>query len=89
MSCAQIAMMAGLRYTALRDAIVTHPTLAEGLITLLSSPSTPGPAAANIGGRQERPSNLVPTATSRFRLVGNITASKDLLREISARDERW
>jgi hypothetical protein len=24
-----------------------------------------------------------------FRLVGNITISKDLLREISARDERW
>ena len=46
MSCAQIAMMAGLPYTALRE---THPTLAEGLITLFSSsPSTPGPADANI-----------------------------------------
>ena len=66
MSCAQIAMMAGLPYTALRDAILTHPTLAEGLITLfLSPPSTPGPADANIGHRQERPSkHLVPTATS-------------------------
>jgi hypothetical protein len=68
MSCAQIAMMAGLPYTALRDAILTHPTLAEGLITLfLSPPSTPGPADANIGHRQERPSkHLVPTATSRL-----------------------
>jgi pyruvate/2-oxoglutarate dehydrogenase complex dihydrolipoamide dehydrogenase (E3) component len=46
MSCAQIAMMAGLPYTALGE---THPTLAEGLITLFSSsPSTPGPADANI-----------------------------------------
>jgi pyruvate/2-oxoglutarate dehydrogenase complex dihydrolipoamide dehydrogenase (E3) component len=33
----QIAMIAGLPYTALRDAILTHPTLAEGLILLFSS----------------------------------------------------
>jgi pyruvate/2-oxoglutarate dehydrogenase complex dihydrolipoamide dehydrogenase (E3) component len=33
----QIAMVAGLPYTALRDAILTHPTLAEGLILLFSS----------------------------------------------------
>ena len=33
----QIAMIAGLPYTALRDAIVTHPTLAEGLSLLFSS----------------------------------------------------
>jgi len=38
----QIAMMGGLPYTALRDAILTHPTLVEGLIPLfLSSPSFP------------------------------------------------
>jgi pyruvate/2-oxoglutarate dehydrogenase complex dihydrolipoamide dehydrogenase (E3) component len=33
----QIAMTAGLPYTALRDAILTHPTLTEGLIPLFSS----------------------------------------------------
>jgi pyruvate/2-oxoglutarate dehydrogenase complex dihydrolipoamide dehydrogenase (E3) component len=33
----QIAMMAGLPYTALRDAVLTHPTLAEGLGALFSS----------------------------------------------------
>jgi len=33
----QIAMIAGLPYTALRDAVLTHPTLAEGLIPLFSS----------------------------------------------------
>jgi pyruvate/2-oxoglutarate dehydrogenase complex dihydrolipoamide dehydrogenase (E3) component len=33
----QIAMIAGLPYTALRDAVLTHPTLVEGLIPLLSS----------------------------------------------------
>ena len=37
MSSVQIAMIAGLPYTALRDAILTHPTLIEGLIPLFSS----------------------------------------------------
>jgi pyruvate/2-oxoglutarate dehydrogenase complex dihydrolipoamide dehydrogenase (E3) component len=37
MSAVQIAMMAGLPYTALRDAILAHPTLAEGLVVLFSS----------------------------------------------------
>jgi pyruvate/2-oxoglutarate dehydrogenase complex dihydrolipoamide dehydrogenase (E3) component len=33
----QVAMAAGLPYTALRDAIFTHPTMNEGLITLFSA----------------------------------------------------
>ena len=33
----QVAMIAGLPYTALRDAIFTHPTLPEGLISLFSA----------------------------------------------------
>jgi pyruvate/2-oxoglutarate dehydrogenase complex dihydrolipoamide dehydrogenase (E3) component len=37
MSSVQIAMNAGLPYTALRDAILTHPTLVEGLTPLFSS----------------------------------------------------
>jgi pyruvate/2-oxoglutarate dehydrogenase complex dihydrolipoamide dehydrogenase (E3) component len=37
MSAVQIAISAGLPYTALRDAILTHPTLVEGLIPLFSS----------------------------------------------------
>ena len=37
MASVQIAMLAGLPYTALRDAIFTHPTLLEGLIPLFSS----------------------------------------------------
>jgi pyruvate/2-oxoglutarate dehydrogenase complex dihydrolipoamide dehydrogenase (E3) component len=32
----QTAMLAGLPYTALRDAILTHPTMAEGLGVLLA-----------------------------------------------------
>jgi len=36
-SVVQIAMLAGLPYTALRDAILAHPTMAEGLGPLLAS----------------------------------------------------
>ncbi len=36
MASVQVAMIAGLPYTALRDAIFTHPTLPEGLIPLFS-----------------------------------------------------
>jgi pyruvate/2-oxoglutarate dehydrogenase complex dihydrolipoamide dehydrogenase (E3) component len=36
-SSVQIAMLGGLPYTALRDAILTHPTLVEGLIPLFTS----------------------------------------------------
>jgi pyruvate/2-oxoglutarate dehydrogenase complex dihydrolipoamide dehydrogenase (E3) component len=41
----QIAMIAGLPYTALRDAVLIHPTLVEGLIPLFSSPAS----AHNVG----------------------------------------
>ena len=37
LAAVQIAMIAELPYTALRDAILTHPTLVEGLIPLFSS----------------------------------------------------
>jgi pyruvate/2-oxoglutarate dehydrogenase complex dihydrolipoamide dehydrogenase (E3) component len=37
MSSVQIAMIAGLPYTAFRDAVLTHPTLVEGLGALFSS----------------------------------------------------
>ena len=37
MSAVQIAMIAGLPFTALRDSVLTHPTLVEGLIALFSS----------------------------------------------------
>ena len=36
MGCAQIAMLGGIPYTALRDAVLTHPTIPEGLTALLS-----------------------------------------------------
>ena len=37
MAAVQIAMIAGLPYTALRDAVLAHPTLVEGLVFLFSS----------------------------------------------------
>jgi pyruvate/2-oxoglutarate dehydrogenase complex dihydrolipoamide dehydrogenase (E3) component len=44
MAVVQTAMLGNLPYTALRDAIFTHPTAAEGLIGLFSSPPvTPAP----------------------------------------------
>lgn len=38
MAAVQVAMVGGLPYTALRDAVLTHPTMVEGLIPLFSSP---------------------------------------------------
>jgi pyruvate/2-oxoglutarate dehydrogenase complex dihydrolipoamide dehydrogenase (E3) component len=37
LAAVQVATIAALPYTALRDAVLTHPTLAEGLISLFSS----------------------------------------------------
>jgi pyruvate/2-oxoglutarate dehydrogenase complex dihydrolipoamide dehydrogenase (E3) component len=37
LACVQMAMSAGLPYTALRDAIFAHPTLNEGLVYLFSA----------------------------------------------------
>ncbi len=36
MGAVQIAILAGLPYTALRDAVLTHPTMLEGLVFLFS-----------------------------------------------------
>jgi len=38
MAVVQTAMLGGMPYTALRDAIFTHPTAAEGLIALFANP---------------------------------------------------
>ena len=37
MATVQMAMLAGLPYTALRDAIIAHPTMPEGLISLFGN----------------------------------------------------
>jgi pyruvate/2-oxoglutarate dehydrogenase complex dihydrolipoamide dehydrogenase (E3) component len=44
MAVVQTAMLGGMPYTALRDAIFTHPTAAEGLLGLFAnSPAAPAP----------------------------------------------
>jgi len=37
MAIVQIAMLGGIPYTSIRDAVITHPTMAEGLGNLFSS----------------------------------------------------
>jgi pyruvate/2-oxoglutarate dehydrogenase complex dihydrolipoamide dehydrogenase (E3) component len=37
MGAVQIAMIGNLPFTALRDAVITHPTLLEGFLPLFSS----------------------------------------------------
>jgi len=59
MASVQTAMVAGLPFTALRDAIWAHPTLVEGLAPLFSS--TPSLSAAS---KHERAAEAV-TSTSR------------------------
>jgi len=63
----QTAIMTGLPYTALRDAMLTHPTFVEGLIPLFSSvPSTAQPGDSNENRHGERNStHLVPNAVGR------------------------
>jgi hypothetical protein len=48
MTSVQMAMSAGAPYTALRDSVLIHPTLVEGLFPLFSSSSSvPEPASKN------------------------------------------
>ena len=55
MASVQIAMAAGLPYTALRDSILTHPTLVEGLNSLFSSPAAiPNPEGEDAGGGRKQ-----------------------------------
>jgi Pyridine nucleotide-disulphide oxidoreductase, dimerisation domain len=37
MAAVQMTMLAGLPYTALRDAVIAHPTMPEGLISLFGN----------------------------------------------------
>ena len=58
MAIVQVAMIAGLPYTALRDAIFTHPTLQEGFIPLFSTlPPSSHETAKNSTGVIDLPCN--------------------------------
>ena len=51
MAVVQMSMVAGLPYTVLRDAILTHPTMAEGLNSLFSNVKPANAGAASSGRR--------------------------------------
>ncbi len=51
MAVVQTAMLGGMPYTALRDAIFTHPTAAEGLLGLFANPPSE-PAAKSFTTRE-------------------------------------
>ena len=59
----QAAMLAGLPYTGLRDAILTHPTRAEGLDVLLTSvpPDGRSKMTARALARWEGEGGRIPT----------------------------
>ncbi len=63
----QTAMLAGLPYTGLRDAILTHPTMAEGLNVLLATvpPDINARLAARALARWEGEGGRVQTQASR------------------------
>ena len=49
MAAVQMAMLAGLPYTGLRDAVLAHPTMAEGLGGLFSNmPNGKGRVERNV-----------------------------------------
>ena len=56
MAAVQMAMLAGLPYTAVRDAVIAHPTMPEGLIPLFSNVP---PILAQHRSRDE--SRLIPS----------------------------
>ena len=62
----QTAMLAGLSYTALRDAIYTHPTMAEALNVLLMQvpPDMSTRMAARALARWEGEGGRVPREAS-------------------------
>ena len=67
MATVQIAILAGLPYTALRDAVLTHPTLAEGLISLFASQPSERSADANVERSQKQESkDKIATASGRL-----------------------
>ena len=68
----QTAMIAGLPYTALRDAILTHPTMAEGLNVLLTRvpPDGQSKMAARALARCEGEGGRIPTKNGK---AGEIT----------------
>jgi pyruvate/2-oxoglutarate dehydrogenase complex dihydrolipoamide dehydrogenase (E3) component len=84
MSAVQFAMIAGLPYTRIRDSILTHPSLVEGLIPLFSSvpvslnPGREATAPPQPAGRQRIPRASEPESPGNIQNTGtdhNIVSS--------------
>jgi pyruvate/2-oxoglutarate dehydrogenase complex dihydrolipoamide dehydrogenase (E3) component len=75
MAVVQTAMLAGLPYTRLRDVVLTHPTMAEGLVS--SSPTSSSQRAtgyaANLGGVMNTAAML--RSLGRYRALWTLTNS--------------
>jgi pyruvate/2-oxoglutarate dehydrogenase complex dihydrolipoamide dehydrogenase (E3) component len=54
MAAVQVAMAAGLPYTLLRDMVLTHPTVAEGLGDLFASPLSDPASSPPAGAEQSQ-----------------------------------
>jgi pyruvate/2-oxoglutarate dehydrogenase complex dihydrolipoamide dehydrogenase (E3) component len=65
MAVVQMAMLAGLPYTALRDAVLAHPTMAEGLNALFSRVEQPGVGTVSL---RETPATLRQDGASAARV---------------------
>jgi pyruvate/2-oxoglutarate dehydrogenase complex dihydrolipoamide dehydrogenase (E3) component len=63
MAVAQTAMVGGIPYTLLRDTIWTHPTAAEGLLSLFASPPSPPAPEAAVSTRSVNRPHAVSAAT--------------------------
>jgi pyruvate/2-oxoglutarate dehydrogenase complex dihydrolipoamide dehydrogenase (E3) component/pimeloyl-ACP methyl ester carboxylesterase len=71
MTVVQVAMQAGLPYTALRESVLTHPTMSEGLGVLFSAVK---PNASTASGASFSGSGLSRTGLSRTGLSRATTA---------------
>jgi hypothetical protein len=63
MGAVHLAMLGGVPYTVLRDAMLAHPTFVEGLGVLFSAKPTAVPSTAEHA--PAAPSNVAPTTQER------------------------
>jgi pyruvate/2-oxoglutarate dehydrogenase complex dihydrolipoamide dehydrogenase (E3) component len=65
MAVVETAMLGGMPFTALRDAIFTHPTAAEGLIGMFTNvPSNTASTQAVVPSQRRRQGSAVPAAAT-------------------------
>jgi pyruvate/2-oxoglutarate dehydrogenase complex dihydrolipoamide dehydrogenase (E3) component len=84
MAAVQVAMIAGLPYTALRDAVLTHPTLVEGLIPLFSSmASAHNVADATLTAKRREITQMVTALPITHSGLSDMPRGMDLLNQLA------